>query len=302
MRMRLALPAAAVLVAGLGYALVAQEKPKSAPAADPAAEAGVKKTTAAFMAAFHTGDAKAVAALWTENAEMIEADGDVFRGRQAIEKAYAEAFQARPKATAKVENGSVRFLGPTVAVAEGVLTITAPGEAEPDVTEFRAILVREGGEWKIASVKSTEPDSEGGSLEEIEWLVGNWTAKGNAGELRISYAWDENKVFINGKYTITKDGKAVSSGTQILGRKPGSGLRSWSFDSSGTTSDGVWARDGNRWVSETTGLTADGTEVGSVNVIVPLGPDAFTWQTTDRTEDGEPLPALPPVKVTRVKK
>lgn len=302
MRMRLILPTAAVLVAGLGYALVAQEESKPAPAADPAAEAGVKKTTAAFMAAFRAGDAKAVAALWTENAEMIEADGGVFRGREAIEKAYAEAFQARPKATAKVENGSVRFLGPTVAIAEGVLTITAPGGADPDVTEFSAVLAREGDAWKLASVRSAEPDPQGGSLEEIEWLVGEWTAKGSAGELKISYAWDENKVFITGKYTITKDGKAVSSGTQILGRNPGSGLRSWSFDSSGTTSDGVWARDDKRWVSETTGVTADGTEVSSVNVIVPLGPDAFTWQTTDRTEDGEPLPALPPIKVTRVKK
>jgi uncharacterized protein (TIGR02246 family) len=176
MRVRLVLPAAAVFVAGLGYALVAQEKPKSAPAADPSAEAGLKKTTAAFMAAFHAGDARAVAVLWTENAEMIEADGDVFRGREAIEKAYAEAFKARPKATAKVENGSVRFLGPTIAIIEGVLTITTPGGAEPDVTEFSAVLVREGDEWKIASVKSTEPDPESGSLEEIEWLVGESTA------------------------------------------------------------------------------------------------------------------------------
>lgn len=301
MRLRLILPAA-VLAAGLGYALFAQDKPKPAPAADPAAEAGLKKTTAAFMAAFNAGDAKAIAALWTDNAEMIEADGDVIRGRGAIEKAYAEAFKARPKATATVEHGSVRFLGATAAIAEGVMTVTAPGVAEPDVTKFSAVIVREGEEWKLASVRSTVPDPQAGSLEDLEWLVGDWTAKGDAGVLKISYAWDENKVFINGKYTIAKDGKTVSSGTQVLGRNPGNGLRTWSFDSTGTTSQGVWARDDKRWVSETSGVTADGTEVASVNVIVPLGPDAFTWQTTDRAADGEPLPALPPVKITRVKK
>ena len=138
--------------------------------------------------------------------------------------------------------------------------------------------------------------------KQLDWMVGEWTAKGEGGEVKISFTWDENKVFINGKYAITKDGKPVSSGTQVFRKNPGGGIAVWTFDSSGTTGHGVWVRDENRWLSEAVGVLPDGTEVTSLNVIIPLGPDAFTWQTTDRAADGVPLPSLPPVKVTRVKK
>jgi hypothetical protein len=120
--------------------------------------------------------------------------------------------------------------------------------------------------------------------------------------LRITYRWDADEVFIHGVYELAKDGKRVAHGTQVIGRNPSGGLWSWTFDSSGATVAGLWARDDSRWVSESSGVLPDGTEVNAVNVLVPLGPDSFTWQTTDRAADGVPLPALPPVKVTRVKK
>jgi hypothetical protein len=57
-----------------------------------------------------------------------------------------------------------------------------------------------------------------------------------------------------------------------------------------------------RWINEATGVLPDGTEVTSLNVLVRLDDDSFTWQTTDREVDGIPVGDLPPVKVTRVKK
>ena len=113
--------------------------------------------------------------------------------------------------------------------------------------------------------------------------------------------WDENQVFIVGKYKVTKDGKVVTSGMQVIGTNPTGGLRSWMFDGSGTICEGVWVRDDKHWVNEATGVLPNGVEITSLNLIVPMGPDAFTWQTTDRAANGVPLPALPPVKVTRVK-
>ena len=38
-----------------------------------------------------------------------------------------------------------------------------------------------------------------------------------------------------------------------------------------------------------------------LNILIPLGKDAFTWQSLDRTAAGSALPDQPPVKVTRVK-
>jgi hypothetical protein len=138
--------------------------------------------------------------------------------------------------------------------------------------------------------------------KDLGWLVGDWTAKGDGRDLSLTYTWDENKVFMHGKYALSKDGKVVASGTQIIAKNPGGGLRSWLFDSSGTFGDSVWVRDGKRWLIEASGTLPDGTEITSTNIFIPLGPDSFSWQATDRTANGAPLTDQAPVKVTRVKK
>src|SRR5262249_20872068 len=163
-------------------------------------------------------------------------------------------------------------------------------------------VVRGGGRWEVGSVREWVPDpATDVSVKDIEWLIGNWTAKGEGGELRISYTFDENKMFIHGKYSLTKDGKVVHSGTQIIGKDPTGGLRSWVFDGSGTFGDSTWTRDGKKWVIEADGTLPDGSEITAVNVLIPLGPDAFTWQSTKRTAGGVELPDQPPVKGTRGK-
>src|SRR5262245_12536913 len=56
----------------------------------------IVKAARDFAAAFNKADAKAIAAMWTENGESREASGQTFVGREAIEKAYAEFFKAHP--------------------------------------------------------------------------------------------------------------------------------------------------------------------------------------------------------------
>jgi hypothetical protein len=73
------------------------------------------------------------------------------------------------------------------------------------------------------------------------------------------------------------------------------------FDSSGVTNTGMWEREGNRWIEEATGMLADSTPTSSVNVLIPLGPDAYLWQTTERTVGGYSLTPPRPIKVTRVR-
>src|SRR6516162_3655959 len=58
-------------------------------------EQPVKERRAAFIAAFNRGDAKAVAAFWTEDATYVDQVGHEYKGRPAIEKLYEEVFAAR---------------------------------------------------------------------------------------------------------------------------------------------------------------------------------------------------------------
>jgi uncharacterized protein (TIGR02246 family) len=302
---------AALLAAGAALVLhgppdrsQAQEKAATQPPAktDDAA-AGIRKNADDYTKAFNAGDAKAAAASWTADGEYTDTDGDTHRGREAIEKEVAEFLKAHPKATIEITIDSVRPLGKLTAVAEGTAKVRVPADPEPAVSRFSGVFVREDDGWKIAALHDWVPDpATDVTVKDVEWLVGTWTAKGEGGELRIAYSWDDNKVFLNGTYSVTKDGKAVASGTQKIGTNPAGGLRSWLFDASGTTGDSLWTRDGSRWLIEAAGTLPDGTELTAVNVLIPLGPDAFTWQSTQRTAGGVDLPDQPPVKVTRVKK
>ena len=72
-----------------------ERQPSPLPATDKSREAdteAIVKSSRDFEAAFAKGDSKAIAALWTDQGECEDADGEVFQGREAIEQAYVEAF------------------------------------------------------------------------------------------------------------------------------------------------------------------------------------------------------------------
>ena len=302
-----ALVAVGVGVVALSRAPAREQAPKASAGREDVGketpEAAVRKTAAAFVAAFNKGDARAVAAFWTAEGEYVGPEGNTVRGRAAIEKAYAEFFKKNPKPNLEVRIDTVRLLGARSALEEGTLRLRRPGDKEAGESRYSVLHVREADGWRMALVREWVPDdSERNALEDVAWLIGEWSAKGKDTELEARYAWDENKTFLRCRYTLKEGGKTTSSGTQIIARNPAGGLRSWLFDRSGTYGESAWSQDGNRWLIEASGTLPDGTVTTAVNILVPLGKDAFTWQSVERKAGETPLPDLPPVKVTRVKK
>src|SRR6516225_2283570 len=70
--------------------LAKADNPKDTKRADD--DAAIRKAAADFIKLVDKGDAKAVAAAWTEDGEYITDDGTTIRGRADIESAYAKAF------------------------------------------------------------------------------------------------------------------------------------------------------------------------------------------------------------------
>src|SRR5262245_32907817 len=97
MKRHAVLPTAALCGAlAVGLLAARERQPAAAKAADTTRDADVEAITKAsrdFSVAFAKGDAKAIAAMWTEKGECEDASGDVVEGRDAIEKAYAETFK-----------------------------------------------------------------------------------------------------------------------------------------------------------------------------------------------------------------
>jgi uncharacterized cupin superfamily protein len=229
----------------------------------------------------------------------MDDDGTTLRGRAAIEKAYAEFFTKHTKIKAEVEVESLRFLSRDTAVEEGYFRVTKGKAAEVTTSRYSVLHVRENGVWMMAVVR--EWPNEGSTLRDVDWLIGTWEAKADETVVRTTYEWDENRTFIRARFSITDKAGAVT-GMQMIGRDPAAGtLRSWVFESKGGFGEAIWARDGKKWVLQSSGVSPDGSILSATNVITPLGPDAFVWQSTNRTSDGEDLPAVPPVRVNRVK-
>jgi uncharacterized protein (TIGR02246 family) len=285
----------------------AQDKAAAQKKAEPSAgdtddrkadRAGIEAQMKGFLKAFESGDAERVASFWAPGGELIGDDGSTYRGRAAIAKAYRELFGTKEKRRAEIQRESLRFPSRDTAIEEGRFKVRV-GEGEPNASRYSVLHVREGGKWLMAVVR--EWPAEAVSLADLEWLIGTWVAKRDDAEVQTTYEWMWNKSFIRMRFTIRQKDKALS-GFQMIGKDAESGeLRSWTFESEGGFGEATLSRDGKRWVIASTGRQADGSTMTATNLLVPLGPDSFTWQSVKRSIDGEEVGDLPPVKVTRVK-
>ena len=119
--------------------------------------------------------------------------------------------------------------------------------------------------------------------------------------MRTRYEWTANKSFIRCQFSVTRDGK-TDPGMQMIGKDPATGaLRVWTFEDAGGVGETEVTRDGKKWVFAARGSTADGKVLTATNIMTPVDADSFLWQSVERTLDGDALPDLPPIKVTRVK-
>src|SRR4051794_7823950 len=109
------------LALGAALALGLAARPASAdqPRGNAEAKAGIRKLAEAFVEAFHSGDARAVAACWAPDGTYTDQAGRELKGREAIEKAFAELFAEHKGLKVRVEGASLQMVTPEVAIEKG---------------------------------------------------------------------------------------------------------------------------------------------------------------------------------------
>jgi uncharacterized protein (TIGR02246 family) len=261
--------------------------------------AAIKKAGQSFLKAYLAGDVKGMAALWTENGEYYADDGTILRGRVEIEKAYTDLFaKKKPQTEAEIEVTSIRFPSKDSAIEEGYFK-TRNGKEAAVASKYTVLHVREGGKWLMAVVR--EWPSEGNSLHDLEWLIGTWEAKREDAEIHATYEWWGDKAFIRVNLTI-KQKERTSKGFQMIGKdRSNSQVRSWSFDEEGSFGEATWNRDGRKWLQASTAVLEDGSVQEMTHILTWINNDAFTFQSVQRVLNGEPMPDIAPIRVTRVK-
>jgi uncharacterized protein (TIGR02246 family) len=275
------------------------------PKAEEKAQLGKGKRAQEFIAAYNRGDAKALAAFWTEDADYIDETGREFKGRAAIQKMYENFFDHNKGMRLNIIITSTKMVGNDVAIEDGITEVTPAGGSLPSAARFSAVLVKRYGEWFLQSVRDSipHPPSNAEHFEDLDWLLGEWTSEAEKGEgSKASYDWAENRNFIVSHFATTLDGVPVIGGTQwISWDAVDKRIRSYSFYSGGGVGEAVWTKNGDTWAVKVTAKTAAGKRVSATNVLTKVDPDHATWQMTRLTVDGQPMPDPKPVKLQRVK-
>jgi uncharacterized protein (TIGR02246 family) len=275
----------------------------AAPAARGDDEKAIKALLDTFVKAFNAGDAKAVAATYTETAIVVDEEGARVEGRAAVRDQYAASFADNPGSKIVLQVDALRFLGPETALEEGRTTITpAAGAGAPEITRFTAVYVKQGGQWRQAAVRDelAHDVATHERLEELEWLVGDWVNESQDAVVSTTCTWAKGGNFLDREFTMKTEGRPVLSGAQRIGWDPlKRQFKTWIFDSEGGHGEGYFTRTGNQWVVKVEGVRQDGQPVSATNIITRLGKDRMSWQSTHRTVGGSAVPGVDEFVVVR---
>lgn len=283
------------------------KKATDAPAAiSPAAlspeMAAIQGQSNAFVEAFNQHDAKAIAALWTTDAEYVTDSGTAYVGRDAIEQVYAEYFLDNPDASLQMVIDSLRQIGDGVAIEDGRAVVMPPPAGAAGVSAYTAVHTKVDGQWRMASVREAwvEASTTRDSAVDLEFLIGDWNAEEHGVRMHSVCRWIADGHFVARTYSTHHVDGSETSGMQLIGWNPlDNQMQSWTFSPDGGYAVGVWSLTPTGWAAETRGATGDGTITTSQNRLSRLDDNAYVWQSTERTAGGVALPDTDEVVIKR---
>jgi uncharacterized protein (TIGR02246 family) len=249
-------------------------------------ERGIGTTIAAFAQAFEHGDARAIASLFTEDGEAVDAEGGTIRGRPALAQHYAARLADAPGERLETTVESLNIVAPGVARASGRTIVTPSAGGTPLSGRYTGIFVKRDGRWMLASVREL-PEADltpYEHLRELEWLVGDWVEESPDAVVITTVGWADEKNFLLRAFNVRVKGKPALSGTQRIGWDPlTKQIKSWVFDSHGGYGYGLWMRSGDQWIIKATGVRPDGRVTTATQVLTYVNKDTLRWKSIDRT-------------------
>lgn len=255
----------------------------------------VRATSEAFEKAYNAGDAKAIAAQFTENAEVVDEEGNVIEGRANIEARFAALFKEHPKTKISVELTSLRQLSPDVAVEDGYSTTTLTPDEPGSRSPYTLVHVKRDGKWLVASVRDFPEEATDATaheqLQALEWLVGHWVDESSDGRVETTCQWSEDGNYLLQDYVVKTRRGAVMKGIQRIAWDPlRRTIRSWAFDHSGAFTEATWTPLEDAWILKVEGVTPDGQGVSVTRVVTVLGIDSYQIDSTALVMGTELLP------------
>lgn len=255
----------------------------------------VEKLFAALSRAIDARDTKAIADQFTPGGEFIDAEDNVFHGRDAITREFAVLFEINPRHAIKLSAEDIREISPGLLSVDGAAVFPRSDDAEELTVDFTAVVVRQAdGRWLFASLRS---DGESNirtpheHLKRLEWLIGEWVDESSESTMHTNCRWSDDGNFILTDFMIHVAGRKVMNGTQRIAWDGSlEKFRSWVFDSEGGHAEGIWTEMEDRWVVKSNGVRPDGDTGSAMHIYRPAGADAYVFTVTNRIVGDEPQP------------
>lgn len=287
---RLSMILAIALLPALGYA------------EEPTAGELAAKCVQNYTETWHKHDAKAIAAMYTEDARYEDENGEVTQGRAAIEERATESQAAMKDANLTVDLESARLLGKDVLLIRGSTTLRQDGEES--YSSFSATLTRSGENWLIADIeeKSLEATTVGeDELAKLSGLVGTWRPEGEDAKFESTVKMSLNGSFLTRKTKSLGEDEDGFTSVEIIGYDPVNDcLKSWFFDSEGGFGEGFWREDEDKWVVHRKVTMPDGGTFSSEYHVSWEDDDHLIVETVSKSLNGQVLPNTEPFKISRV--
>ena len=158
---------------------------------------------------------------------------------------------------------------------------------------YTAVHVKRQGQWRMASARDMGVAAvlQEGQMADLAWLVGHWKAEHEDVLLEVVCRRVASKQFLERSFQVSKAGKVVESGTQMIGMNPLSQqINSWIFSSDGGHAVGIWCSSQRGWRIETTGVLPDGSITTSISYLSHPSDDTLVWESTGRQVGDQQLP------------
>ena len=255
----------------------------------------VEQSANQYAKAFQSRDVKALAELFTPEAEMVDGSGIIFHGRAAIAAEFAASFQVMPEGTMTITLISIRPIAEGVLVEDGISSFALKSGGPMSLTRYTATHVKQSdGKWLIASVRELEAGAMTAQdrLQALSWLIGGWHEDIEGSTVATDWSWSDNESYLIGDFTVQLTPEVSAKGTHRIGwdeeRKQ---FRSWIFEANGGYMEGWWRpnSDGS-WSVSLSGINASGVRRSSTLTYVGDGEGAMVVSQTDCVVDGEAVP------------
>ena len=239
-----------------------QQQAEAKPAADRSAdEAAIRANVARFVKAYNSRDAKAIAALFTPDGQVVDKEGNKSEGRDEIAQTFDDIFKALPKKHLEVNVESIRaFIGSDLAMEVGTTKESFGPDEPPEYDRYTVLHVKRDGKWQMALARDEEGPIASGRerLRPLAWLVGEWVDDGGSAVVISSCRWSKDGNFLLHDFKLEIDGRDELNVSQRIGWDPlTKHIRAWVFDSEGGFGESVWTRDGSGWIIKATGVCPD---------------------------------------------